>query len=110
MGNKAYDGLRFFALIVLPAISALYFGFGQIWHLPFVTEVVGSIAILDTVLGTALNKVSKDYRKRATVADVVVGLDEDGAAEIRRVEQTSESPLIFEEGDPVLMKVRHERD
>jgi hypothetical protein len=110
MGNKAYDGLRFFALIVLPAISALYFGFGQIWHLPFVTEVVGSIAILDTVLGTALNKVSKDYFKRATIADVIVGSDRDGNAEIRRVEQTSTTPIIFEEGNPVLMKVRRERE
>jgi hypothetical protein len=110
MGSKAYNGLRFFALVVLPAISALYFGFGQIWHFPFIAEVVGSIAILDTVLGTALNKVSEDYFKRANVADVFVGLDEDGAAEIRRVEQTSDDLLIFKEGDPVLMQVRHERD
>lgn len=110
MGRKVYDALRFFALVVLPAISALYFGLGQFWHFPAIEEVVGSIAVIDTVLGTALNKASKNYFKRATVAEVRVGLDEDGAAEIRKVVQLNTDPMIFDEDKPVLMRVHRERE
>lgn len=110
MGSKVYDGLRFFALVVLPAISALYFGLGQVWHFPAIEEVVGSIAVVDAVLGAALSRASKEYFKKATVAEVRVGLDENGAAEIRGIAQINTDPLIFDEDKPVLMRVHRERE
>ena len=74
MSNQTYDILKYIALIVLPAISALYFGLAQIWGWPYGEEIVGSIAVieggadddllnLDTTweLGTA-GKSEVDYR------------------------------------------------
>ena len=63
MSNKVYDILKYVAQIVLPALGALYFALAKIWNFPYGTEVVGTIAAVDTFLG-ALLKISTDqYNK-----------------------------------------------
>ena len=64
MSNQTYDILKYIALIVLPAISALYFGLAQIWGWPYGEEIVGSIAVIDTFLGAML-QISKDNYDKA---------------------------------------------
>ena len=59
MSNRCYDILKYIAQIVLPAIGALYFGLAKIWGFPYGTEIVGTIALVDTFLG-ALLKISTD--------------------------------------------------
>lgn len=63
MSNKMYDILKWIALIVLPAIGALYFGLSQIWNLPLGEEIVGTITLLDTFLGALLGISSAKYNK-----------------------------------------------
>lgn len=83
--NKAYDKLKFVALVLLPALSAGYFSLAQIWHLPRAEEVVGTITILDTVLGLLLKssstvhqKVEQEAEKTVDGALVVTDDPEDG--------------------------------
>lgn len=59
MSNKVYDILKYIAQIVLPALGALYFGLAKIWGFPYGTEIVGTIAVVDTFLGAIL-KISTD--------------------------------------------------
>lgn len=59
MSNKTYDVLKYIALIVLPAIGALYFALAKIWGFPYATEIVGTISAIDTFLGAIL-KISTD--------------------------------------------------
>lgn len=61
LSNKAYDALKYIAQIVLPAIGALYFGLAKIWHLPYATEIVGTIACVDTFLGAILQISTNNY-------------------------------------------------
>lgn len=63
MNKKLYDMLKIWAQIVLPAIGALYFALAKIWGLPFATEVVGTLAAIDTFLGTLLKISSISYNK-----------------------------------------------
>lgn len=63
MNKKLYDVLKIWAQIVLPAIGALYFALAKIWGLPFATEVVGTLAAIDTFLGTLLKISSISYNK-----------------------------------------------
>jgi len=63
MSNKVYDVLKYVAQIVLPALGALYFALAKIWNFPYGTEVVGTIAAVDTFLG-ALLKLSSDQYNR----------------------------------------------
>lgn len=52
--NKLYDMLVFVAQILLPAIGSLYFTLAGLWSLPNAEEVVGTVVVVDTFLGTLL--------------------------------------------------------
>ena len=63
LSNKAYDVLKWITIIVLPAISALYFGLAQIWGFPYAERVVGTIAVICTFLGAILGISSANYKR-----------------------------------------------
>ena len=66
LSNKAYDVMKYIALIVLPALGALYFALAKIWGFPYATEIVGTISAVVAFLG-ALLKISTDqYNKEIT--------------------------------------------
>lgn len=52
MPNKFYDLLKVLALVVLPVAGALYFTLGKILDWPNVREIVGTIVVVNAVLGT----------------------------------------------------------
>ena len=64
MSNKTYDILKYFAQVVIPAISALYFGLATIWGLPYGEEIVGTLAVVDTFLGALLGISTAQYKKQ----------------------------------------------
>ncbi len=63
LNNKTYDIFKWIAQILLPALGTLYFALSKIWGLPFATEVVGTIAAVDTFLGAILGISSINYNK-----------------------------------------------
>lgn len=54
MSNSQYDGCKFVAQIVLPAIATFYFTIAGIWGLPYGEQIVGTITAVDTLLGALL--------------------------------------------------------
>lgn len=65
LSNGVYNVLKWVALIGLPAISALYFALGSIWGFPYVEQIVGTIAALQTFLGAVLGISTAAYNKEA---------------------------------------------
>ena len=63
MSNRQYDILKWIAQILLPALGTLYFALSKIWGFPYATEVVGTIAAVDTFLGALLGISSVNYNK-----------------------------------------------
>lgn len=63
MSNRTYDILKWIAQILLPALGTLYFALSKIWGFPFATEVVGTIAAIDTFLGAVLGISTANYNK-----------------------------------------------
>lgn len=63
LSNKLYDILKWIALILLPASSTLYFALANIWHLPYLGEIVGTIAAVEAFLGTLLGISTVKYNK-----------------------------------------------
>jgi hypothetical protein len=61
MSDSVYAKLKFAALVLLPALSTLYFTLGSVWGLPAVTQVIGTIAAIDTFLGVLLGISTKAY-------------------------------------------------
>lgn len=64
MSNKVYDVLKYIAIVVLPAISALYFGLAQFWNLPYAEQICGTIALVATFLGQILRISNKQYKEQ----------------------------------------------
>ena len=58
MSNKTYDRLKMVALLLMPLITFLA-ALGDIWHIPYTTQITATLAALDTLLGACL-KVSTD--------------------------------------------------
>jgi len=64
MSNKVYDGLKWVAQILLPAVGALYFALADLWGLPYPSEVVGTVTAIDAFLGCVLGISSSSYNKK----------------------------------------------
>lgn len=97
--NTLYDKLKYFSLVVLPAIGALYFGFAQIWGLPAAEQVVGSIAVLDTFLGVLLKKSTDKYYDTGSNFDgEVVITPEDGGTKATLVVDRALEDMADEPG------------
>ena len=77
MSNKAYDVLKYIAQIVLPAIASFYFGLANLWGLPFGEEVVGTITLIDTLIGALLMISSAKYNKTKNNNDIGIGIEID---------------------------------
>lgn len=63
MNDKTYDVLKWIAMIVLPAVTTLYFTLASIWGLPYGEQVVGTITAVDTFLGALLGISNAKYKK-----------------------------------------------
>ena len=77
LSNKAYDVLKWIAMLLLPALGTLYFALSSIWGLPYGEEIVGTITALDAFLGAILGLSSSGYQGDGAL--FVNGTNEDGA-------------------------------
>ena len=63
ISNKMYDVLKWVSQVALPALATFYFTLSQIWGLPCVGEVLGTITAIDTFLGVLLGISNVQYHK-----------------------------------------------
>ena len=66
LNDKAYQVLKWICLVLLPALSALYYGLGNIWNFPYVTEICGTVACVETFLGCLIGISTLQYNKDVT--------------------------------------------
>lgn len=65
MNNKTYDILKEVALTVLPTIATFMVTLGNIWGIPFATEISATIMAIDTALGGILHISNTNYKKES---------------------------------------------
>lgn len=63
ISNKAYDILKWVAMIVLPALATLIVAIFKIWNIPYGVEISGTIMAIDTFLGAILGISTYNYNK-----------------------------------------------
>lgn len=107
MSDAAYNRLKFFALILLPALGALYFGLAQIWHLPKAEEVVGTVAVLDTFLGVLVRYAAESFNKSDAkyIGEITPEVTEDGRKVFSLDLNTQ--PDVIEKKSEVVFKVNN---
>lgn len=62
LSNKAYDILKVIALIILP-LSELVTALGNIWGLPYASQITATLVAVDAFLGALLKISSDNYIK-----------------------------------------------
>ena len=62
MSNKAYDTLKFIALLVLP-ISELVGSLATVWGFPYGDKIVATLVAIDVFLGAVVKVSSDNYHK-----------------------------------------------
>lgn len=61
--DKVYNVLKWFTMIVLPAVGTLYFAMAGIWGFPYGEQIVGTITALVTFFGVVLGVSTAQYNK-----------------------------------------------
>lgn len=105
VSDKLYDALRFVAVIVLPALGALYFGLASVLGLPAAEQVVGTITVLDTFLGVLVRTMRKSYEKSDARFDGAIHIEPDEEEGVSNLNVTLD-PMAVATKDEVLVKVR----
>lgn len=106
LSNTTYDRLKFFALVLLPALGALYFGLGQIWGFPKAEEIVGSITVIDAFLGILLRESNKNYKKSDARFDGTIDKTHDEGTTVFSLNLEGDPVEVLEQKDEVLFKVQ----
>lgn len=61
--DKAYDFLKWVALIALPALATFYSIVGKVWGWPYIGEVTTTITALGTLIGALIGLSTLSYNK-----------------------------------------------
>ena len=76
ISNKTYDTLKWIALILLPALAVFVGGLNAYWNIPNSEAIVGTIVLVDTLLG-ALLQISSNKTESFDGFLAPNGVDED---------------------------------
>lgn len=63
LSNRAYDILKWIALVALDAIGVCYKVLSAIWSLPMGDEVLSTCAAISVLIGTLIGVSSAQYKK-----------------------------------------------
>lgn len=78
LSSDQYTLLKHVVSIVLPALAAIYFALGQVWHFPDVAEVMATIAGANTVLGGLLGYSTATYNaSESKYAGIIETVEDD---------------------------------
>lgn len=70
MSSKLYDILKPLASIYLPALVVLIEGLTEIWNLPYGHAVALTVGVINTFIGSCIQKSSKDYWNNLNPPDI----------------------------------------
>lgn len=101
ISNALYDLLKFVTTIVAPAAGTAYFGLSTIWGFPAGEQVVGTIAVLETFIGTVLLISTVRYNKSGAKYDGSLEVD----AEVGTARLRVDEPEAVTDKDTLTLKV-----
>lgn len=86
--SKIYDSLKWTQRILLPALIAFWLTLGDIWNLPYVTEIGATASAFVVFLGAVLGMSNANYHAEAEATQIAI--DEDGDADYTEIEESEE--------------------
>ena len=108
LSNEVYDVLKFLAQVLLPAAGTAYSAIAALWGWGAVTQVVGTIVAVDTLLGVVLAYLTTKYNKSDAPYDGTVHVvtdPESGLKQATMVLKDYDNPADVVNQDSVTFKV-----
>ena len=102
--GSLYNVLKFIALVVLPALAALYVALAGLWDLPSPEAVGGTIMAVDTFLGTILHVSSVNYN--SSTAQGTLNIQDMGDRKMFNLELDGDPEQDLETKDRVVFRVK----
>lgn len=108
LSDSVYNKLKTSAVIVLPAIGALYLALAQLWDLPNAEAVVGTTTALNVFIGALVGVSSRSYSKITPtyVGDLVAEPHPDGSEKMVLVAHLNDDPDAISKMDQVIFRVK----
>lgn len=69
INDKIYDTLKRIALYFVPAFATFVGAIGQIWSIPHTDKIVLTITAVDTLVGTLVGKLKRDFDKNNSLKE-----------------------------------------
>lgn len=104
LSNRVYDWFKRCSLYILPALAAAYFGLAQIWGLPKAEEVVGSVAVIETLLGVIIRVSNGQYENSPERFDGLINVSPDEEAGVTNLD-VSLDPQAVATKNEIVVKV-----
>lgn len=105
LGDKVYMRLKFLVLILLPAMSSLYYSLGAIWHFPNVEQVIGTISVFTAFLGLTLGLSSQKFNSSDAKYDGAIVTSETENGGTLHTLELNIDPASIQEKSQLLLKV-----
>ena len=61
ISDKTYQCLKWVAIIVMPSLATFTVAMGEIWGIPYTTQIASTLTALATFLGALLGIASAQY-------------------------------------------------
>lgn len=108
LSDKVYEVVKWLVAVVIPAVSSAYFALGAIWGLPATEQVVGTLAILATFLGTVLGVSTVSYRSSGSRYDgqMIVTEDPGGLRQVNLQLNGDPEDFLLSQGQVVFEVVK----
>ena len=69
ISNRAYDILKWVALVAIPALEAFWLTVGKVWGFPYLTEIGTTIAAVGLLIATLIGVSSHNYYNDVDICD-----------------------------------------
>lgn len=106
LSNATYNKLKSLVTVILPAFSSAYFGLAELWDFPNVAGVVGSIAIITTLLGTLLGISTRSYKANYPYDGVLAVSKSESGRKVYALELHGGDVNNLDKRDTITFKVR----
>lgn len=77
MSNKVYDALKVVSYI-LPPLATLLIGLSELWNIPILVPIAGTVSLLEGFLVSILGALSKNFFKDKEIVPSTSGVYEEG--------------------------------
>ena len=107
LSDRAYEIIKWFVLIVLPAFGAFYGTVGSAWGAPATEQVLATVTGLSLLLGTILKISSSNYTVPDPDLSGTLRIDESDALKDTYSLDLNDSIFGLSDGDVISFKVEH---